>query len=87
MATASNGRQTNDAEAMDERSSSGQRTVTPTRTRARAHAAAPPGGARRGGRGDGGSSGNGPVTPGRGEEAGKPLWEDDRGEMPPEEWS
>ncbi|AZQ53386.1 hypothetical protein [Burkholderia cenocepacia] len=87
MATASNARQTNDAGATDERRRDGQRTVTPTRTRKRPHAATPRDGARRGERGDGRSSGNGPVTPSRGEDAAKPLWEDDRGEMPPEEWS
>ncbi|WP_244097385.1 hypothetical protein [Burkholderia cenocepacia] len=86
MATASNARQTNDAGSTDERRRDGQRTVTPTRTRKRPQAA-PRGAARRGERGDGRASGNGPVTPSRGEEAAKPLWEDDRGEMPPEEWS
>ncbi|WP_179235143.1 MULTISPECIES: hypothetical protein [unclassified Burkholderia] len=84
MATASNARQTNDAGATDERRRNGQRTVTPTRTRARP--AASRDGARQAGRGN--DSGNGPVTPSRGEEeARKPLWEDDSGEMPPEEWS
>ena len=88
MATASNARQTHDAGSTDERRRDGQRTVTPTRTRARVRAqAAPLDGARRAERGDRGTSGNGPVTPSRGEEAAKPLWEDDRGEMPPEEWS
>ncbi len=85
MATASNARQTNDAGSTDERRRSGQRTVTPTRTRARTHAAGSRDHARRAERGN--DSGNGPVTPSRGEEARKPLWEDDRGEMPPEEWS
>ncbi|AOI80354.1 MULTISPECIES: hypothetical protein [Burkholderia] len=85
MATDSNARQTNDA-ATDERRRNGQRTVTPTRTRARTQAAGARDGARRAGRGNDG--GNGPVTPSRGEDEGrKPLWEDDRGEMPPEEWS
>ncbi|MBK1820813.1 hypothetical protein JIN76_11855 [Burkholderia sp. 500H] len=87
MATASNARQTNDVESTDERRRGGQRTVTPTRVRARPHAAAPRDGARRGERGDRSASGNGPVTPSREEDTGKPLWEDDRGEMPPEEWS
>ncbi|AQQ45138.1 hypothetical protein KDW67_27450 [Burkholderia cenocepacia] len=87
MATASNARQTSDAGSTDEGRRSGQRTVTPTRTRKRPQAAGPRDDARRVGRGDGRASGNGPVTPSRGEEAGKPLWEDDRGEMPPEEWS
>ncbi|WP_260435934.1 hypothetical protein [Burkholderia cenocepacia] len=77
MATASNARQANDAGSMDERRRDGQRTVAPTRTRKRPQAAS---------RGNGG--GNGPVTPSRGEDtAGKPLWEDDRGTLPPEEWS
>ncbi|WP_176016202.1 hypothetical protein [Burkholderia sp. BCC0398] len=87
MDTASNARQTNDAGSTDERRRDGQRTVTPTRVRARPHAAAPRDGTRRGERDGGRASGNGPVTPSRGAEAGKPLWEDDSGEMPPEEWS
>lgn len=87
MATASNPRQTNDAGTTDERRRDGQRTVTPTRTRTRPRAATTRDGARRGERGDTRASGNGPVTPSRGEETAKPLWEDDRGEMPPEEWS
>jgi len=89
MATASNARQTNDAGSTDERRRDGQRTVTPTRTRTRTRpqAAATRDGVRRGEHGGGRASGNGPVTPSRGEEAGKPLWEDDSGEMPPEEWS
>ncbi|AJY20586.1 hypothetical protein CH72_3193 [Burkholderia ambifaria AMMD] len=85
MATASNARQTNDAGSTDERRRDGQRTVTPTRTRLRGPAAVSQVGSRRAERG--GSDGNGPVTPTSAEEAGKPLWEDDSGEMPPEEWS
>ncbi|WP_157692723.1 hypothetical protein [Burkholderia sp. ABCPW 11] len=86
MATDSNARQTNDA-ATDERRRNGQRTVTPTRKPARTHAAVSRDGARRPERGSGSAKGNGPVTPSRGEEASKPLWEDDSGTMPPEEWS
>ncbi|KVH54759.1 hypothetical protein WS89_25995 [Burkholderia sp. MSMB1072] len=85
MATDSNARQTNDA-ATDEPGRNGQRTVTPTRSRARTRAVVSRDGARRAERGHDG--GNGPVTPSREEDEGrKPLWEDDSGTMPPEEWS
>ncbi|WP_063552839.1 hypothetical protein [Burkholderia territorii] len=83
MNAASNGRQTNDAASTDERRGGEQRTVAPTRTRARVRAATSRNGARRPERG----SGNGPVAPSGRHETGEPHWEDDGGEMPPEEWS
>ncbi|RQV24378.1 hypothetical protein DF039_08060 [Burkholderia cenocepacia] len=79
MDTASNARQTNDAGSTDERRRDGQRTVTPTHTRTRPQATATRDGVRHGERGGGRASGNGPVTPSRGEDAGKPLWEKDSG--------
>ncbi|WP_175775440.1 hypothetical protein [Burkholderia anthina] len=80
MNAASNARQTKDATSTDERRGVGQRTVAPTRTRARVRAATS---SRDGGR----SAGNGPITPSGGEKTGKPLWEDGDAAMPPEEWS
>jgi len=79
----SNRRQTNDAGSSGERRGSEQRTVTPTRTRARVRAATSREPTRRSERG----SGNGPVATSGNDATAKPLWEDDRGEMPPEEWS
>ncbi|WP_321923106.1 hypothetical protein [Burkholderia sp. BCC1998] len=83
MNAASNARQTQDAASTDERRGSEQRTVAPSRTRARVRAATSRDGTRRNER----SSGNGPVAPTRKEGAGEPQWEDDGGAMPPEEWS
>ncbi|QTD94486.1 hypothetical protein [Burkholderia anthina] len=85
MNAASNARQMKDAASTDARRGGGQRTVAPTRTRARVRAATSSrdGGGRRTGR----SGGNGPITTGGGEETGKPLWEDDGGATPPDEWS
>ncbi|WDR97962.1 hypothetical protein [Burkholderia ambifaria] len=74
----SNGRQNNDTASTGE-----QRTVAPTRTRARVRAATSRESTRRTER----RSDNGPVTTGGNDATGKPLWEDDSGEMPPEEWS
>ncbi len=84
MNAASNTRQTKDAPSADERGGGGQPTVAPTRTRARVRAATSSrdGGGRSAGR----SGGNGPIATSGGD-AGKPLWEDDGGAMPPEEWS
>ncbi|RKU00210.1 hypothetical protein C7H84_27505 [Burkholderia sp. Nafp2/4-1b] len=83
MNAASNAQQGKDTASTDERRSGGQRTVAPTRTRARVRAATSHDGTRkaeRGGR-------NGPITTSKVEQEGKPLWEDDSGEVPPEEWS
>ncbi|WP_175687180.1 hypothetical protein [Burkholderia anthina] len=80
MNAASNPRQTKDATSTDARRSGGQRTVAPTRTRARGRAATSP-------RDAGRSAGTGPIPTSGGEEAGKPRWEDDDGAMPPDEWS
>ncbi|WP_269508999.1 hypothetical protein [Burkholderia sp. IMCC1007] len=79
----SNARQANDAASSDERGGE-QRTVAPTRTRARVRAATS---SRHGGRRAERSGGNGPITTSSDEDTGKPLWEDDSGETPPEEWS
>ncbi|MET3552902.1 hypothetical protein [Burkholderia sp. 567] len=79
----SNGRQSNDAASTGERRGGEQRTVAPTRTRARVRAATSREPTRRSER----RSDNGPVTTGGNDATGKPLWEDDSGEMPPEEWS
>ncbi|WP_175908959.1 hypothetical protein [Burkholderia sp. BCC1640] len=83
MSAASNVRQTNDAASTDERRSGEQRTVAPTRTRARVRASTSRNDARRAERG----GRNGPVAPSRDHETGEPHWEDDGGAMPPEEWS
>ncbi|AOI67378.1 hypothetical protein WT21_16940 [Burkholderia territorii] len=83
MNAASNMRQTNDAASTDERRGGEQRTVAPTRTRARVRARTARDAGRRPERG----SGNGPVAPSGRHETGEPHWEDDGGEMPPEEWS
>jgi len=83
MNAASNARQTKDAAPADERGGGGQRTVAPTRTRARVRAATSRDRARRAERG----GGTGPVATSGGHQTGEPLWEDDGGAMPPEEWS
>ncbi|NIF43944.1 hypothetical protein F3J14_24300 [Burkholderia sp. Tr-862] len=83
MSADSNGRQTNDAASTGERRGGEQRTVTPTRTRARVRAATSRDVKRRSERG----GGNGPIATSGNDATAKPLWEDDRGEMPPEEWS
>ncbi|KWH28666.1 hypothetical protein WL99_18600 [Burkholderia cepacia] len=97
MNAASNARQanktnkTNETGATDARHGGEQHTVTPTRTRVRPAKAASrdtrrP--ARRGAGGSGGASGtSGPVAAHDGDRKGNPLWEDDGGAMPPEEWS
>ena len=81
MNAASNARQTKDAASTGERRGGEQRTVAPTRTRARVRAAT----SRDGGRHN--ERGGGKITTGRGEGAAEPHWEDDGGAMPPEEWS
>ncbi|KWN18250.1 hypothetical protein WT83_12425 [Burkholderia territorii] len=83
MNAASNVRPTNGAVSTDERRGGEQRTVAPTRTRARVRARTARDAGRRPERG----SGNGPVAPSGRHETGEPHWEDDGGEMPPEEWS
>ncbi|MGU7812007.1 hypothetical protein [Burkholderia sp. AW49-1] len=83
MNAASNVRQTNDAAQTDERRGGEQRTVAPTRTRARVRASTSRQDTRRAER----SGGNGPVAPSSGHEAAEAHWEDDSGAMPPEEWS
>ncbi|RQS28889.1 hypothetical protein DIE03_17565 [Burkholderia sp. Bp8992] len=82
MNAASNARQANDAGATDTRRRDGQRTVTPTRTRARATTATSRDTRRSTARGA-----SGPVAARDGDGKGKPLWEDDSGATPPEEWS
>ncbi|KWF22855.1 hypothetical protein WT56_01150 [Burkholderia pseudomultivorans] len=77
MNAVSNGRKTKEQEPAN---GGGRRTVAPTRTRVRA---TPAHAARR--QPERGSAG--PVTTPRGGESGEPHWEDDSGEMPPEEWS
>ncbi|MGR3909047.1 hypothetical protein Q3A80_18590 [Burkholderia sp. SR8] len=83
MNAASNARQTNDAAPADERRGGGQRTVAPTRARPRVRAATSRDGARGAERG----GAHGPIATSGGHESGEPLWEDDGGAMPPEEWS
>ncbi|WP_217447444.1 hypothetical protein [Burkholderia pyrrocinia] len=56
--------------------------MTPTRTRVRA-AKAGAGAARRSNE----RGASGPATPRRGDDTGKPHWEDDGDPLPPEEWS
>ncbi|WP_161556582.1 hypothetical protein [Burkholderia pyrrocinia] len=81
MNAVSNARQTKkDPGSADERRGGGQHTPTPTHTRA---AKATSRETRR--RQERGASG--PVTTSGGDAAGKPLWEDDGGALPPEEWS
>ncbi|KVK84554.1 hypothetical protein WS90_11210 [Burkholderia cepacia] len=86
--------QTNEAGATGARRGGDQHTVTPTRTRVRPAKAASRDTRRPAGRGSGGASGSsgssgssGPVAAHDGDRKGKPLWEDDGGAMPPEEWS
>ncbi|NTX32399.1 hypothetical protein HT746_35750 [Burkholderia pyrrocinia] len=74
------GRTTSDRGAARRRGE--QRTVTPTRTRVRA-AKAGAGAARRSNE----RGASGPATPRRGDDTGKPHWEDDGDPLPPEEWS
>ena len=94
MNAASNARQANktsETSATDARRSGDQHTVTPTRPRVRAAKPASRDARRPAGRGSGGSSGtsgsSGPVAAHDGDRKGNPLWEDDGGAMPPEEWS
>ncbi|WP_333977100.1 hypothetical protein [Burkholderia cepacia] len=91
MNAASNARQankTNETSATDARRSGDPHTVTPTRPRVRAAKPASRDARRPAGRGSGGSSGSsGPVAAHDGDGKGNPLWEDDGGAMPPEEWS
>lgn len=94
MSAASNARQankTNETGATDARRSGDPHTVTPTRPRVRAAKPASRDARRPAGRGSGGSSGtsgtSGPVAAHDGDRKGNPLWEDDGGAMPPEEWS
>ncbi|MGK8198125.1 hypothetical protein [Burkholderia cepacia] len=91
MNAASNARQANktsETSATDARRSGDQHTVTPTRPRVRAVKPASRDARRPAGRGSGGSSGtSGPVAAHDGDRKGNPLWEDDGGAMPPEEWS
>ncbi|WP_371141516.1 hypothetical protein [Burkholderia cepacia] len=94
MSAASNARQANktsetsETSATDARRSGDPHTVTPTRPRVRAAKPASRDARRPAGRGSGGSSGSsGPVAAHDGDRKGNPLWEDDGGAMPPEEWS
>lgn len=74
--------------ATDARRSGDQHTVTPTRPRVRAAKPASRDTRRPAGRGPGGSSSSiGPVAAHDGDRKGNPLWEDDGGAMPTEEWS
>lgn len=84
MNAASNARQTKDAALTDERGGGEQRTVVPTRTRARVRAAVT---SRECGRTAERGDGHGPITSHSGTDMGKPLWEDDRGAMAPDERS
>lgn len=84
MNAASNVRKTNDAASTDERGGDEQRTVAPTRTRARVRAATSRNAgnaARQAERG----GGNGPVATSGGHKTAEPHWEDDSGATPPEE--
>lgn len=97
MNAASNARQankTNETGATDARHGGEQHTVTPTRTRVRPAKAASRDTRRPAGRGAGGSGGaggasgtSGPVAAHDGDRKDNPLWEDDGGAIPPEEWS
>ncbi|HEM7892002.1 hypothetical protein [Burkholderia cepacia] len=97
MSAASNARQANktsETSATDARRSGDQHTVTPTRPRVRAAKPASRDARWPAGRGSGGSGGSsgssgssGPVAAHDGDRKGNPLWEDDGGAMPPEEWS
>ncbi|AIO26463.1 hypothetical protein [Burkholderia cepacia] len=97
MNAASNARQANktsETSATDARRSGDPHTVTPTRPRVRAAKPASRDARRPAGRGLGDSSGtggtsgsSGPVAAHDGDGKGNPLWEDDGGAMPPEEWS
>ncbi|MCA7939778.1 hypothetical protein [Burkholderia cepacia] len=97
MNAASNARQANktsETSATDARRSGDPHTVTPTRPRVRAAKPASRDARRPAGRGLGDSSGtggtsgsSGPVAAHDGDRKGNPLWEDDGGAMPPEEWS
>ncbi|HEP6275000.1 TPA: hypothetical protein VDA67_001444 [Burkholderia vietnamiensis] len=83
MTAASDMQRTDDRTASGEQFPGGQRTVAPTRTRARLRAATSRDAAQRKERPDG----QGPVATSGGHDTGEPLWEDDRPAMPPEEWS
>ncbi|HGO6124766.1 TPA: hypothetical protein ACK3RK_003269 [Burkholderia cepacia] len=97
MNAASNARQankTNKTGATDARHGGEQHTVTPTRTRVRPAKAASRDTRRPAGRGAGDSGGasgtngtSGPVAAHDGDRKDNPLWEDDGGAIPPEEWS
>ncbi|RQR34979.1 hypothetical protein DIE23_10430 [Burkholderia sp. Bp9143] len=83
MNAASNARQTQDAASTGEGRGGEQRTVAPTRTRARVRATTSRGGKQRT---EHGGTNEPETTSGRAE-TGDPHWEDDGGAMPPEEWS
>ncbi|MEY1587933.1 hypothetical protein AB3K92_03760 [Burkholderia sp. Bmkn7] len=91
MNAASNARQANKTKETGARHGGEQHTVTPTRTRVRPAKAASRDTRRPAGRGAGGSGGasgtSGPVAARDGDRKGNPLWEDDGGAIPPEEWS
>ncbi|CAB3756273.1 hypothetical protein B7G54_16070 [Burkholderia puraquae] len=81
MSVASTGRPTTEAESIGDGRGGAQHTVTPTRTRkARATSRGTRPARER-------ETRSGPVTAGSGGETGQPLWEDDGGSLPPEEWS
>lgn len=76
-----NERRTNDTASSDERRGGAQRTVAPTRVRIRAATS-------RDGRRTPDRAGRTTAAPRRGNgHDGEPMWEDDSGTMPPEEWS
>ncbi|WP_175946030.1 hypothetical protein [Burkholderia pyrrocinia] len=79
MNAVSNMRQTKGTASADERRGGGQRTVAPARARIRAL----PGETRR----SKDRNAKGVVTAGHGDNPDAPLWEDDGGTMPPDEWS
>ncbi|KAG8152435.1 hypothetical protein [Burkholderia catarinensis] len=79
MNAVSNARQKKDAGPGDERRGGAQRTVAPARTRVRATS--------RDTRRSKHQGTSGPVATGDDGKTGKPLWEDDGGPLPPEEWS
>ncbi|OXI77724.1 hypothetical protein CFB50_35895 [Burkholderia sp. AU33423] len=81
MSAASTGRPKTKAESTGDGRGGAQHTVAPTRTR---HATAKSRGTRAAREQE---TGRGTVTAGSGGETGQPLWEDDSGALPPEEWS
>ena len=80
MSAASTGRPKTKAESTGDGRGGAQHTVAPTRTR---HATAKSRGTRAAREQEKGRG----VTAGSGGETGQPLWEDDGGALPPEEWS